>query len=227
MPRRGQTQEKRTPEQIAEHRRQVERLTRRGWTQTRIAEHLGISREKVAADLAVIGSAWEREAAARQHRTAHYFGRSLATLNEIEAEALEAWDRSKADAVRTRTEQNDDTATEVGAGGEDGGHLASAPKVIVHGRRKAVIERRGRDGSVDYLGTAIKAIELRAKLLGFIGTGTGQGEDPAVFGEGPTLTIPLSVLAGRAAQVDAVQRQLAELRAGRREVIDVTAEVVE
>jgi hypothetical protein len=94
------------------HRRQLvaDRYVQ-GWTQTAIAQEMGVSQATICADLHAVQRHW-RESAIRDFDAAREL--ELQKLDRIEREAWEAWERSKqpAQSARVRSNGNGSERTE-------------------------------------------------------------------------------------------------------------------
>lgn len=152
----GKAGKGRTPAQIEYDRAETARLLRRGFSTHKIAERLGRSSETTHRDAVAIRAEW---AARRKHSTDEHFGRMLDALDELENEAWEAWERSKVAAERTRSESSEDDIPARGSG-------AKATPATTVTKRKAVVDRRHRDGDPRFLEVIMSCQERRAKLLG-------------------------------------------------------------
>jgi hypothetical protein len=77
---------------VLQRRQKVAELCVRGWSQSAIAEKLGIKQPTVCKDLRAIRAAW-RESAIRDFDAARDL--EMEKLNHVEREAWEAWERSQ------------------------------------------------------------------------------------------------------------------------------------
>jgi hypothetical protein len=77
---------------VVQRRQQVAELYLQGWTQTKIAEHLGVSQPLVCQDLKRICADW-RESSIRDFDMAREI--ELRRIDYVHTEAAEAWEKSK------------------------------------------------------------------------------------------------------------------------------------
>jgi hypothetical protein len=125
------------------HRREeVAQRYLRGENQYQIAEVVGVTQQQVSLDLKAIREAW-LQSAIRDFDEAK--SEQLAKIDVIEAEAWQAWERSRQPREVTLTEQTE---------GE-------------RGSRKASVRREGRAGDPRFLERVQKCIEQRCTILGF------------------------------------------------------------
>jgi DNA-binding MarR family transcriptional regulator len=123
--------------------REINALDIRGYTQAEIAAKLDITQQSVAARLKKLN------ARALTDRAEHV-ARELRTLDDTLREALDAWERSKADAVAVTVERRGES-------------------------ERATKRTEGQSGNPAHLANAIKASESRRKLLGLDAPGKGVG----------------------------------------------------
>jgi len=77
---------------IIQRRQQVAQLYLQGWTQVRIAEHLGVAQPTICEDLKRLAAEW-KESSLRDLDLARDI--ELKRVDSIQAEASEAWQKSK------------------------------------------------------------------------------------------------------------------------------------
>ena len=123
-----------TPQQSAALDRKVNDLSLRAYSVTEIAAQLGISKAAVSMRLKKLNQQ------ARLDREAH-IERELRTLDLVQREALDAWERSKQPAETLTVEE-------------------------VSGAEKTTKRTEGQSGSPAHLANVLKASESRRKLLG-------------------------------------------------------------
>jgi hypothetical protein len=128
----------RHPSEVAEHRKEIMRLMRRGWTQDMIAEQLGIAQETVSKDYRMILKEWHAQ---RTEMVEEEVTAKLAEYLEIRTEAWAAWERSKIDAEKV-----------VNA---DGPGYSTETKT-----------REGRIPANEYLRTVLNCLQAERELLG-------------------------------------------------------------
>lgn len=138
---------------MALRRLRLLKLLRRGFSQHEVARRLGIT----------LAHAYkEKKLALEELRrytltdTAHIVALELAKLDEIEAQAIDGWRRSRRDAVRT---------TERTASGDGTGDKPSADRPSVP-LRELTIMREGQSGDPRFLTARLAAMERRSRLLG-------------------------------------------------------------
>jgi len=130
----------RTPEQMLEHRARITQLHKEGWSNKDIAEELGIADYTVCRDIARVRTVLFEQAVENLDEARK---QELAKINLIEAEAWEAWERSKQPRT-TKSVTKGDTVN----------------------KQSAKEEERG--GDPRYMEIILKCSEQRAKLLGLV-----------------------------------------------------------
>lgn len=159
-----------------ERRAEVARLYLRGWTQTRIAEFIGVAQPTVSKDLKALQQAW-RDAALRDFDEAK--ARELARLDEVEREAWDAYQRTVGEHV---------IRTEGVTAGPNGGPY-----------EKSVTEDLA--GNPAFLNIVTTCIERRCKLLGIDAPQKIEQGEPGSFAALPAST--REALEAQARQADA------------------------
>jgi len=132
---------RRSASELTRDRRRIADLYLSGWTQTAIAEEVGVSQATISGDLKALQKAWLASSlidfgAAKSE--------ALAKIDRLEREYWAAWEASKEDKETQTTEK---------AGGE-------TP------RSKAQIRREGQVGNPSFLSGVQWCIERRCKVLG-------------------------------------------------------------
>ena len=150
---------------ILERRKQVQEMWLRGRLQWEIARDLAVSRRTVVRDLEVIiqlGREWIKE------RQGGDLWEEIAKLNRWEAEANDAWERSKKDAqIRTAKVVK----------------MSDAHGTVIPGDVRSETSKReeGKCGDVRYLTEARNCAEQRCRLLGYFvnknSFTTSEGQD--------------------------------------------------
>lgn len=183
--------------QLAERRRKTAALRRKGWTQRRIAEEVGVSQRVISRDLDIIDQDLNREAKediAAVRRMAHI------RLEYLWEENVDAWERSIGDQD-TKTMKEDGESTEKVLRSQsspgDPRFLHNAERVVARivdlhqaGGPKQLnindISKRPTDQLLERLTTLIPGA---AELLGASGSGSTSGgagstADDAPAGDG-------------------------------------------
>jgi len=124
---------------IEQRRTEVARLYLRGRSQQQIADEIGVVRKTVWSDIQEIRKEWQEE---RLSDAEALINRELAKLDHLEAEAFDAWERSKQDAER-------ETVTDDPEKGRITKHVTI-----------------GQTGDPQYLALILRCCERRCKLLG-------------------------------------------------------------
>lgn len=137
---------KRSPSQIARHRRKIGELYLKGRHQEEIAQELGIAQSTVSRDLKYLLNDWEQEARQSvEQRKAEIEQKYLFVWRE----AIDAWDNSKQDATTTIQEM-------IEAGDSSNGS----------GRLKASTKTEGQSGNPALLAQAQAALKALREILG-------------------------------------------------------------
>jgi hypothetical protein len=130
--------------------REMAKYRRRGWSNARIGEHMGLAENHVSHALARL----HRKAMARLERdTAAILARQYQQLEWVAEESSDAWERSKLPAEAEKT-----TEEAIGGGGE--GPRTAA--VLVRTERT----RKGQGGDPRFLERFVGALEQQRKVLG-------------------------------------------------------------
>lgn len=133
---------RRSPAEIAKHRRQISSLYLQGCLQAEIAEELNIGQATVSRDLKALRGEWLKDSKADFNAAK---AQELAKVDRLEREYWVAWEASKEDKEVTTTEKVKGSATE---------------------RSKAQVRREGQVGHPSFLAGVQWCIERRCKILG-------------------------------------------------------------
>jgi hypothetical protein len=137
------------PDQI----REAAALRRRGWHLERIAEHLGLTPARLSGRLAAL----DRRAMKRlEADVAALKARQYEQLEQVVAEAFEAWEASKQPATVVET-----TEEQIGTY-EAGKAKAKGKPVLIRTRKTA----KGQTGDPRYLGEVRAALAEQRKIMG-------------------------------------------------------------
>lgn len=157
---------KRTAGQIQQDRIAMIGLVRRGYTQSMIAEKLGVHQTQVSYDWKIVITQLRKEA---EPDAKALLAQKLAEIREVKVQAWEAWERSKQDKVKRVEEQSDERECVVCGGG---GKLTSGKPCfkcngegILGGGGKVVVTTEGQVGDVSFLRTVLSCIEQERILL--------------------------------------------------------------
>ena len=145
---------------IESRRTAVARLYLRGRNQQEIADELGFTRKTVWDDIKEIRKEWQTQ---RLDDTEALINRELARLDHLEAEAFDAWERSKQDAEQ-------ETVTDDPEKGQITKHVTT-----------------GQTGDPQYLAIILKCCERRCRLLGLDAPAKTESKVDLTVG-GPPLT---------------------------------------
>jgi hypothetical protein len=161
-------------EKAREHERRAWDLRQQGWTHARIAAELGLERSAVTRILARVNKRVLKEMHAE---VAAQKVEQSARLDFVIDEALQAWERSKKDAVKVTREWDTphrDQPDEAEAACDE------PPETVVE---RVTHERQGRDGDVRFLEQTRQALADQRKVWGIDApakvaptTPDGQGE---------------------------------------------------
>lgn len=132
----------RTEDQIRQDRARAAELYKEGWTQSRIAQEIGVSQAQISYDLAAIRKEW-RESALRDFDAAKM--RELEKIDLIESEAWEAYHRSKEERQKAVKEKVEGDTS---------------------GRTKVQVTTEKVDGDPRFLSQIMACIDRRCKILG-------------------------------------------------------------
>ena len=142
---------------VAERHERVARLYLQGQTQRQIAKVVGVSQTQVCFDLQAIREEWRKSALMNfTERQAQ----ELAKLERLEAEAWDAWERSKAEQLQTYAE----TEQTLPADGEPA--AAPVPRKPRTKRSKSSIRKTQSAGEDRFMEVILKCVERRCKMLG-------------------------------------------------------------
>lgn len=130
--------------------RRITDMYLQGKTQADIAATLGLARQQIGYDLAIIQKRWRTDTAINMDEAKQ---RELARIDLLEREYWNAWQRTLEERTKTRTEQSSAT-------GEPD------KKVKAKGTAKATIEKETMLGNPAYLAGVMSCIERRCKILG-------------------------------------------------------------
>jgi DNA-binding Lrp family transcriptional regulator len=139
----------RSPLEREEHLEVIAKMDRRGYSQRRIAEMLGISQRQVGEDLKKLKKVYIESQIKERHE---YVTEKLEQYREIREEAWLAWERSKEDFLRIQETHEQDPSA------EDATH---APYIY-----KTVRTREGRLPANEYIRTVMSCLEAERDLLG-------------------------------------------------------------
>jgi len=132
---------RRSAAELTRDRRRITDLYLSGWTQTAIAEELGVSQQTISLDLKAVQKDWLASSLIDFDAAK---AKELAKVDRLEREYWAAWEASKEDKETSVTEK---------AGGEKP-------------RSKAQIRREGQVGNPSFLSGVQWCIERRCKILG-------------------------------------------------------------
>lgn len=130
--------------------RRITDMYLQGKTQADIASILGLARQQIGYDLAVIQRRWREDTAINMDEAKQ---KELARVDVLERTYWDAWQRTLDEKTKTRTEQSSVTG-EVDKKGKQ------------KGSAKAVIEKETMLGNPAYLAGVMSCIERRCKMLG-------------------------------------------------------------
>lgn len=143
--------DKRPSHPVGKHRRSekqldldlaaITRLLVQGKTQSEIAAELNMQKGTVSRDIKAIQQRWQQSTLMDFHSARMI---QIAKLDQIEAEAWEAWQKSKEEATAATRSTSDDAGT------------------------RTTISKRTQSGDSRYLAVIRDVIELRARLLGLL-----------------------------------------------------------
>lgn len=139
-------------------------LRTKGWTQTRIADHLGISQVSVSKILTRVNKKYTR---LFMNRVANVKAEQVAIHNQIVEESLDAWHKSKCIHRVTKTRAK--------------GRIDKKGKQKTIGGDKSEEEKQ-LFGDTRYLDTSMKAMEHIRKIVG-VGTEDDTAERDPIFGK--------------------------------------------
>lgn len=137
----------------------IEKLHLRGKNEYEITDLLNsqrpyhLTREQIHYDLTSIATQWRAE---YQRDRAEAIAKELASLQTLQAEHWQAWERTLEEKTRTRTEQSTNDGGTGDGDGKDRGRKAA----------KASVEKEDMLGNPAYLAGVMACIERRCKLLG-------------------------------------------------------------
>lgn len=144
---------------ILDRREKVARLYLQGWTQMRIGRELACSQATVSGDLKAVRE-WWRESATMA--LGERIALELSRIDRIEAEAWDAWERSKAERIQSFAET--DTAGPDGQPPE--GTEADRRQRQRTTRKKSGIRKQQVTGEDRYLSIVLDCVQRRCKILG-------------------------------------------------------------
>ncbi len=133
---------RRSPAEIAKHRRQISNLYLQGYLQAEIAEKLGIGQATVSRDLKALQGEWLKSSLIDFNEAK---AKELAKVDRLEREYWAAWEASKEDKETSTTEKVKGDKAD---------------------RSKAQMRREGQVGNPSFLRGVEWCIERRCKILG-------------------------------------------------------------
>jgi transposase-like protein len=152
----GQTGPKRKKAQRKRDAKRMVDLMMQGVPKTEIARQFGISRVQLYHDWKKVEQQWAREI---QGNVNEMKGREVALTYHIQNEALEAWDKSKEESVKTMTES---VTTEKGSGVTAEGERVGRNTQL----NRAQIKKEANVGDPRFLQIAASQSDARRKILG-------------------------------------------------------------
>jgi len=157
---------RRSASELTRDRRRIADLYLSGWTQTAIAEEVGVSQQTISGDLKALQKDWLASSLVDYNEAK---AQELAKVDRLEREYWVAWEASKADKKVETTEK------------------AAGKKAT---RSKAQVRREGQVGNPSFLSGVQWCIERRCKILGI---DAPTGIDLTSLGErilGPIIFMP-------------------------------------
>lgn len=137
---------KRTRQQRLADRAKMVKLIRKGYSQKRIAEELGICQQQVSYDWKIVQNEL-KDNVSKDHRA--IVAAKLSELEEIKQEAWKAYEKSK-DPAKKRVVEEKEVPTEQG--------------ILTLLKKTRTME--GRDGDATHLGVVLSAIRQEREILG-------------------------------------------------------------
>lgn len=150
--------QKRTPQAIKLDRAETVKLLRRGWTQTAIAEKLGVHQTQISYDWKMI---LKEVNEARDKDLEELITVKLEEYGEIKREAWAAWERSKKERNKTVLE----TSTSSGKGRSSGDESDDDDNGGSE-RSREIFTRETGTWSSEYLKTILTCLAAERELLG-------------------------------------------------------------
>lgn len=149
---------------------EVAELDSKGWSSYRIAKHFGVSQPQIVDDLKLVYGRYTESALAN---TAAKVERACVALNQVRAEAWDAWARSCEDAVTVTQEKaalpvpQDDPPSQKSGGRAKPWAKAKTPEIKEMLRViKETTRREGQAGDPRFLGIIKETIAEEARLRG-------------------------------------------------------------
>lgn len=165
----------RTPLQIKQDREELARLIRRGWTQSQVAEKLGVSEGQIRYDYRVI----VKQITERTNEEVKaVVALKIERLREISREAWVEWERSKSDREKRREDryparEEDPGGSPPKRGGRKRKKVPNPDGASPEGRLTAELKKvketyevEGRLGDTRYLDIILRCLVEEAKLEG-------------------------------------------------------------
>lgn len=151
----GKSGPKRKRKQRRAHAKYLVECIKKGMTLTAIAKELGVSRQQVSYDYKKIEQMWAREVVADVNAMK---GNEVALSYHLQNEALEAWEKSKEERVKTATES---VTTDKGGVTADGTRVPRNTQL-----NRAQIKKETSPGDPRFLQVATAQSAARRQILG-------------------------------------------------------------